>query len=400
MKSILLTATFFLSFIIPSIAQTDAQKAQIRVHITNANSALQSSNWDQALSNVSKAQEVLGSSAAIFESIRIKAYHGKKDYQKAKEHLLIFFQLNPADNLIDEIAPISADVDKNIEAEVAKKRQAVEKKRKIEEEKRRVEEEKLKRIQAENERELANRQKEEREKFEIAKEKEKLEEKLNKIRKLGIENGDKLFISEGLAAIKINSKWGFANSKGEIIIATKYDQVYSFNEGLASVNQNGKWYFINKEDQIIINLPTGYSARKFREGFAKISSYESYAKNGSFAIKFINKDGDIITKNTYDYASDFSENRAKVVKNDLAGFIDTNGHEVIPLIYFKAGVFSEGLAPVFIKNGIWKWGYIDSSGNTIIDFKYASISLFKDGLAKVEQNGETFQIDRTGKRIE
>lgn len=39
------------------------------------------------------------------------------------------------------------------------------------------------------------------------------------------------------------------------------------------------------------------------------------------------------------------------MKNGLAGFIDTNGHEVIPLIYFRAGVFSEGLAPVFIKMG-------------------------------------------------
>ena len=54
------------------IAQTNAQKAQIRVHITNANSALQSSNWDQALSNVNKAQDVLGSSAAIFESKNMK----------------------------------------------------------------------------------------------------------------------------------------------------------------------------------------------------------------------------------------------------------------------------------------------------------------------------------------
>ena len=151
------TSLFILLLLFTSnivLAQTDAQKAKIRVHITNANSALQSSNWDQALNNVNKAQDVLGSSAAIFESIKIKAYHGKKEYQKAKEHLLIFFQLNPSDNLIDEIAPISADIDDKIEEE--RNRKIQEKQRKLEEiekERQRIIEEKRK------EEELYNRAK-------------------------------------------------------------------------------------------------------------------------------------------------------------------------------------------------------------------------------------------------
>ena len=153
------------------LAQTDAQKAQIRVHITNANSALQSSNWDQALSNVNKAQDVLGSSAAIFESIRIKAYHGKKEYQKAKEYLLIFFQLNPADNLIDEIAPISLEIDNFLEE---KRKKEAEQKRKEEERRRLAAEAERK---AEAERQILNKKK-----AEIAKRIEsEIETTLNKI---------------------------------------------------------------------------------------------------------------------------------------------------------------------------------------------------------------------------
>jgi len=41
------------------------------------------------------------------------------------------------------------------------------------------------------------------------------------------------------------------------------------------------------------------------------------------------------------------------------GFIDEAGMEVIPLIYFAAGNFSEGLARVQLKN---KWGFVDKTG--------------------------------------
>ena len=60
--------------------------------------------------------------------------------------------------------------------------------------------------------------------------------------------------SNGLAKVKQNGKWGFVNTKGEIVIPCVYDDgdVYSFSEGLAKVKQNGKWMIIDSNGQVII----------------------------------------------------------------------------------------------------------------------------------------------------
>ncbi|EPZ6837050.1 WG repeat-containing protein, partial [Campylobacter coli] len=40
---------------------------------------------------------------------------------------------------------------------------------------------------------------------------------------------------EGLAAVKLNGKWGFIDKNGEFVIESKFDDAWSFWEGLAGV---------------------------------------------------------------------------------------------------------------------------------------------------------------------
>lgn len=59
--------------------------------------------------------------------------------------------------------------------------------------------------------------------------------------------------SEGLAGVKKDGKWGFINTKGELIIPYQFDDfVHSFNEGLAIVKNNDKCGFINTKGELVV----------------------------------------------------------------------------------------------------------------------------------------------------
>lgn len=52
-----------------------------------------------------------------------------------------------------------------------------------------------------------------------------------------------------MAAVKLNGKAGFINTKGKEVIPFVYDDADSFSEGLAPVKNNELWGFINKKKQ-------------------------------------------------------------------------------------------------------------------------------------------------------
>ena len=60
------------------------------------------------------------------------------------------------------------------------------------------------------------------------------------------------FTNEGRLAIRENKKWGFINTKGEIVIKPQYDSCDSFNEGYAKVKVGEKWGLIDKAGKSII----------------------------------------------------------------------------------------------------------------------------------------------------
>jgi hypothetical protein len=51
---------------------------------------------------------------------------------------------------------------------------------------------------------------------------------------------------EGLAAVRLNGKWGFVDNKGRVAIPIRYDVVGDFDHGKAGVKLNGKNFFIDK----------------------------------------------------------------------------------------------------------------------------------------------------------
>lgn len=55
-------------------------------------------------------------------------------------------------------------------------------------------------------------------------------------------------------AYKSNGKWGFVNSKGEVVVQPQYPQAKSFSNGYAAIcNDDGLWGFINKNYDLVID---------------------------------------------------------------------------------------------------------------------------------------------------
>lgn len=174
-----------------------------------------------------------------------------------------------------------------------------------------------------------------------------------------------------LHEIEQNGKYGFANEKGEIVIACQWLYVGVYREGLSLVkDENGKWGYIDKRGTLVIPCIWD-AALPFSEGLAPVGKSE-IVKKGLFkkevSIKW--------------------------------GYINTIGKLVIPCAWNRANFFSEGLASVMNKDGLY--GYIDTMGKVIIPCQwFYSADPFKNGQAKVRMSIQTtpITIDRNGNVI-
>lgn len=87
-----------------------------------------------------------------------------------------------------------------------------------------------------------------------------------------------------LAAVKINGKWGFANTSGEMVIPCEYEDAKSFSYGLGAVKTGGKWGYINRRGEM--HIPAEYD--------------EAQPFENSRAIVYSGNDCGIITLDYYD----------------------------------------------------------------------------------------------------
>lgn len=131
----------------------------------------------------------------------------------------------------------------------------------------------------------------------------------------------------GLMPYLKRDKFGYANSKGDVIIEPKYDYALPFQNGYALVRLDYKWGLIKENGQVIL---------------------EPIARQVSM----------------------FDSNGLSVVRvENMSGVINTNGTLVVPLKYSNVNV-----RPNFIQvtNSNNQSALLDLSGKIIVDFNYRS----------------------------
>lgn len=114
---------------------------------------------------------------------------------------------------------------------------------------------------------------------------------------------------EGKAPVSKKVKWGYINTKGEIIVPLEYDEVaFHFSEGLTVVTKKAKSGSINLEGKVVI--PLNYlDADDFSNGLASARSYVgNLAKWG-----LINDSGDQVIESRFDYSAKFNKDGKAIV---------------------------------------------------------------------------------------
>jgi len=119
-----------------------------------------------------------------------------------------------------------------------------------------------------------------------------------------------------------------------------------------------------------------------------LDKYLKISKNELWG--FSDRQGKEVIPPIYDSVFNFSEDLCCVEKDELFGFIDRKGDLVIPIIYDCACSFSKGLACVFKKD---LCGYIDKNHNIIIDFKFDAGTSFEDKSCRVKKDGKWAQLN-------
>lgn len=226
---------------------------------------------------------------------------------------------------------------------------------------------------------------------------------------------------EGLANVQVTGErgdddglWGFIDKTGKIVIAPDYEVAFggsynnigsddhddeSFREGLALVTTNSKSGFINKSGKIVIPIQFAY-AYPFSEGLAAAAvSSEPDSLWG-----FIDKTGNWAIAPQFDFVGYFSNNLAIVQRGHDCFYVNPAGQSVIHAAppspdnncTDRSAAFSEGLAS--IKSGN-VYGFIDASGKIVIKPQFEVTEPFSEGIAAVEKNGKWIYIDKTGKTV-
>lgn len=200
-----------------------------------------------------------------------------------------------------------------------------------------------------------------------------------------------------LFKIKDGDKWGFINRSGDVVIKPEYDDCYyQFREGLAAVKLNGKWGYIDSENRMRIAARFD-GAQSFKGGMAAVHVGRPFEGEGKWG--YIDMSGQYLFEPTDALSySGFSDGLMPVRKGDKWGYLNTKGEWAIPSGFSDANDFSEGLAGVQAAESTA--GFIDLNGNWVIrlDDAVPQYLGFAEGLAAVRDNqtGKIGYIDKNG----
>src|SRR5690606_26330557 len=187
-----------------------------------------------------------------------------------------------------------------------------------------------------------------------------------------------LFCSHQLTAqlvpLRINEFWGYADTSGKIEIKPKFQLSESFEKGVAFVKDEGFFRLINEKGKFICKESYIYHGT-FSDGLCPVQMPDS-------TCKYIDYQGNTSFKLSFNAAENFSEGLAVVSVKKKLGIINTRGEWVrkpnfdTSSIYYKSGFL------LAISKG--KYFYIDREGKTLeLADSISPAGIFSEGLAPV-----------------
>jgi hypothetical protein len=202
---------------------------------------------------------------------------------------------------------------------------------------------------------------------------------------------------EGFSVIDYMDGLTIIDKTGKRIAKTKFENIEEFSEGLAVFRQidtsgNSKEGYIDSNGKIIIDAQFA-GAYPFEEGRAKVLIGKRFG--------YIDVNGKYLIEPIYNTISNFWEGNAIANKDTKYLLIDKYGKEVKTIEGIQGfSNFSEGISIVSVEqDGKEQYGAIDFNGNWLIKPQYDRLLVFSDGLAQAEINNKKMFVDNKGKVI-
>jgi hypothetical protein len=186
----------------------------------------------------------------------------------------------------------------------------------------------------------------------------------------------------GLAQVKQKKVICYIDKTGKVL----YEKIgNACFEDRRTVQKDTKYGYVDNKGNLVIGLEWDY-ATEFENGLGCVEKAEKYG--------YVDKDGKLAIALDWDMAWRFSEGLGRVMKDDKRGYIDTNGKVVVALEWDGARDFNNGVA-IVKKDGLY--GLIDTSGNIIAKPQWKDIGSFNDGIANADlPEGGSVKIDLKG----
>lgn len=202
-----------------------------------------------------------------------------------------------------------------------------------------------------------------------------------------------------LLSVTKNSKCGYIDKTGNVVIALQFDDCWNFSEGFASVNVDGKQGFIDTKGNFLVEpqFDGFWRWAEFREGLAPVYLGDWQKSQGQWG--FVNSKGQTTLLPEVTLLNDFHESLASFHKgkgeNERAGYLNTELKVAIEPRFKSAGNFYDGRARVEDLDG--SEYYIDKTGRKV--FPDRDGSDFQDGKAFFKLNGKYGFINTDGETI-
>ena len=197
---------------------------------------------------------------------------------------------------------------------------------------------------------------------------------------------------DGLAAYCTKSedgeRWGFVDTKGEVIINPQFESVRDYVGGMAAVrSEDNKWGYIDKLGAFVIN-PQFADAADLVDGMAVVSNGKDKGVIDGEGHFVINPQFDEIMPDAGQF----------LVRQDKQwGWCDSEGNFVINP-QFRSALPFNGSDLAAVESG-GKWGYVDRSGKIMVNPQFDAALPFNSGHAIVVSAGKAGLIDESGKYL-
>lgn len=203
--------------------------------------------------------------------------------------------------------------------------------------------------------------------------------------------------SEGRALfVNREGKYGYFDTKGNIIIPPLYDCAHSFKEevalvGIADSKGRMAYQLIDRNGLVLsfIQVRNGMLDEQVEDGLLFCKSAEGYCC-------YLNRHGEPVfyLPESVEYCTSFMEGKAVFQSGNKFGVIDCNGKILIPANYDEACVVDENRVALCLDDR-YALGNVD--GRLLTLMQYASIGRFyQSGMSVVRKDDAYFWMNREG----